>query len=164
MTGDKGQLSHVGESGEANMVDIGGKPETERVALASATVRMLPTTLTAILDNRIKKGEVIAVARVAGIQAAKKCSELIPLCHPMPLDKVTILLEPIDSQRLGITCECRVTHKTGVEMEALTGVSVAALTIYDMCKAIDKGILIENTQLIKKIGGKSGEWVNQEIA
>ena len=164
MTGDKGQLSHVGESGEANMVDIGGKPETVRVALASATVRMLPTTLTAILDNQIKKGEVIAVARVAGIQAAKKCSELIPLCHPMPLDKVTILVEPIDSQHLGITCECRVTHKTGVEMEALTGVSVAALTIYDMCKAVDKAISIENTRLIKKIGGKSGEWVNQETA
>lgn len=155
------QLSHVGESGEANMVDVSDKIETKRVAIASSIVRMSPRTLEAILDNEIQKGEVIAVARVAGIQAAKKCSELIPLCHPMPLDKVKITIEAFDETSLKVVCECRVTHKTGVEMEALTGASVAALTIYDMCKAIDKDMVIEKTGLLEKRGGKSGNWIRE---
>ena len=149
------QLSHVGESGEANMVDVSDKIETKRVAIASSIVRMSPRTLEAILDNEIQKGEVIAVARVAGIQAAKKCSELIPLCHPMPLDKVKITIEALDETSLKVVCECRVTHKTGVEMEALTAVSASALTIYDMCKSIDKSIVIKEIKLIAKKGGKS---------
>ena len=153
------QLSHVGESGEANMVDVSDKVETNRVAIASSIVRMSPSTLEAILENEIQKGEVIAVARIAGIQAAKKCSELIPLCHPMPLDKVKIKIEAVDETSLTVVCECRVTHKTGVEMEALTGASVAALTIYDMCKAIDKDMVIEKTGLLEKTGGKSGKWI-----
>ena len=155
------QLSHVGESGEANMVDVSGKPETKRVAIASSIVRMSPRTLEAILENEIQKGEVVAVARVAGIQAAKKCAELIPLCHPMPLDKVKIAIEALDKVSLKVVCECRVTHKTGVEMEALTGASVAALTIYDMCKAMDKDMVIERTGLLEKTGGKSGNWVRE---
>ena len=150
------QLSHVGESGEANMVDVSDKIETKRVAIASSIVRMSPRTLEAILDNEIQKGEVIAVARVAGNQAAKKCSEMIPLCHPMPLDKVKIRIEALDETSLKVVCECRVTHKTGVEMEALTGASVAALTIYDMCKAIDRSIQITDIRLTYKSGGKSG--------
>ena len=162
MTGDNDQLSHVGESGEANMVDIGGKTDSVRLAVACSIVSMLPETLKAIMDNQIKKGEVISVARVAGIQAAKKCADLIPLCHPLPLDKVTIMIEPMDVKRTKITCESRVTHKTGVEMEALTDASIAALTIYDMCKAIDKEMVIEKTALVRKTGGKSGEWVRQE--
>ena len=162
MTGDNDQLSHVNESGEANMVDIGGKLQSVRVAVACSVVRMMPATLEAIVNNQIKKGEVLAVARVAGIQAAKKCADLIPLCHPLPLDKVTILIEPMDAAKIRITCEARVTHKTGVEMEALTGCSGAALTIYDMCKAIDKGIVIEETCLLEKTGGKSGSWARQE--
>ena len=153
------QLSHVGEAGEANMVDVSEKVESKRVAIASSIVRMSPSTLEAILENEIQKGEVIAVARVAGIQAAKKCSELIPLCHPMPLDKVKIKIEAVDETSLTVVCECRVTHKTGVEMEALTGASVAALTIYDMCKAIDKDMVIEKTGLLEKTGGKSGKWI-----
>jgi len=162
MTGDNDQLSHVSESGEANMVDIGGKVESVRVAVACSIVCMLPATLKAVMDNQIKKGEVIAVARVAGIQAAKRCADLIPLCHPLPLDKVSILIKPMDATRIKITCECRVTHKTGVEMEALAGASIAALTIYDMCKAIDKEMVIEKTGLMSKTGGKSGEWIRQE--
>ena len=155
------QLSHVGESGEANMVDVSDKPETKRVAIASSIVRMSPRTLEAILENEIHKGEVVGVARIAGIQAAKKCAELIPLCHPMPLDKVKITIEALDKVSLKVVCECRVTHKTGVEMEALTGASVAALTIYDMCKAIDKDMVIERTGLLEKTGGKSGNWVRE---
>ena len=162
MTGDNDQLSHVSESGEANMVDIGGKLESTRIAVACSVVRMMPATLKAIIDNQIKKGEVLAVARVAGIQAAKKCADLIPLCHPLPLDKVNILIEPMGATKIKITCEARVTHKTGVEMEALTGCSVAALTIYDMCKALDREMVIEETCLLEKTGGKSGEWARQE--
>ena len=152
------QLSHVGESGEANMVDVSDKIETKRVAIASSIVRMSPITLEAIIENEIQKGEVIAVARVAGIQAAKKCSELIPLCHPMPLDKVKITIEALDERSLTVVCECRVTHKTGVEMEALTAVSVAALTVYDMIKAVDRAAQIHDIRVLHKEGGKSGTW------
>ena len=156
------QLSHVGQSGEANMVDVSDKRETKRVAIASSIIRMSPRTLEAILENEIQKGEVVAVARVAGIQAAKKCAELIPLCHPIPLDKVKITIESLNEASLRIVCECRVTHKTGVEMEALTGASIAALTIYDMCKAIDKEMVIERTALLEKTGGKSVSWSRKE--
>ena len=156
-------LSHVGDSGEANMVDISEKDVTSRVAAASSVVRMQPATLSAILNNQIEKGEVIAVARVAGIQAAKKCSELIPLCHPLPLDKVHITIEAQGPECIRVVCECKVDHKTGVEMEALTGASVAALTIYDMCKAIDKAMTIEKIGLIKKSGGKSGDWIREGV-
>ena len=155
------QLSHVGESGEANMVDVSDKPETKRVAIASSIVRMSPRTLEAILDNEIQKGEVVAVARVAGIQAAKKCAELIPLCHPMPLDKVKITIEVLDEVSLKVVCECRVTHKTGVEMEAFSGAIVGALKIYDICTAIDQDMVIEMTGSLEKTGGKSGNWVRQ---
>ena len=152
------KLSHINEAGEANMVDVSGKAVSARRALAQAKVRMLPTTLQAIQDNRLKKGEVLAVARVAGIQAAKRCADLIPLCHPLPLTKVSVEFEVSAPGELTINAECRVSGQTGVEMEALTAASVAALTVYDMCKAIDKGMSIEGVCLLEKDGGKSGEW------
>ena len=140
------------------MVDVTAKAETERKAVASGVVRMLPTTLQEILDKGVAKGDVLAVARVAGIQAAKRCADLIPLCHPLPLNSVKVEFAAVDTQSLEITATCRVTGKTGVEMEALTAVSVAALTVYDMCKAIDKGMVIEAVLLRRKEGGKSGTW------
>ncbi len=154
-------LSHINESGEANMVDVSAKSETRRVAVAEALVTMQPETLHAIEQNRLAKGEVLAVARVAGIQAAKKCSDLIPLCHPLPLSKVQVDFARVSDNQLKVTAECRVTGKTGVEMEALTAAGVASLTIYDMCKAIDKGMSIEKLQLCSKSGGKSGDFVRE---
>lgn len=158
------QLTHLDDQGAARMVDVGGKDVTERIAVASATVCMLPQTLALLEQGAHKKGDVLAVARIAGIQAAKKCSDLIPLCHPLMLTSVEVsfALEP-DANRVKLEATCKVSGKTGVEMEALTAVSVAALTIYDMCKAVDRGMEIQGIGLLHKQGGKSGAWHrNQE--
>lgn len=151
-------LSHINSAGEANMVDVGDKQATERTAMASGIVRMQPATLEAIKNDGLKKGEVLSVARIAGIQGAKKCSDLIPLCHPLALTKVAVTFAERSDSELQVSAECRLRGQTGVEMEALTAVSVACLTIYDMCKAIDKGMTIESIGLHLKAGGKSGEW------
>lgn len=150
-------FSHVNAQGEANMVDVTEKDATVRTARAGGFVRMRPETLSAVRDNAVAKGEVLAVARVAGIQAAKKCADLIPLCHPLALSKVQVDFE-LTQDGVKITSLCRLTGKTGVEMEALCAVSTAALTIYDMCKALDKGMCIQDIHLIEKTGGKSGDW------
>jgi cyclic pyranopterin phosphate synthase len=153
-------LSHFDDSGAARMVDVGQKPVTERMARASARVRMLPDTLALVRDGRMsKKGDVLQVARLAGIMAAKRTGELIPLCHPLPLDGVNVdFAFPMDSAVLTIEAVVRTTARTGVEMEALTAVTVAALTVYDMCKSVDRGMVIEQIQLEEKSGGKSGHF------
>lgn len=140
------------------MVDVADKAVTQRSASAEARVRMLPQTLALIADGRMPKGDVFAVARIAGIQAAKKTADLIPLCHPLSLSsvKVELLAEAPDTVK--ITATCKLAGQTGVEMEALTAASVAALTLYDMCKAVDKGMVIENVRLLEKTGGKSGDF------
>ena len=152
------KLSHLDETGAANMVDVGGKPETRRRAVARGVVQMAPATLEEILEGGVPKGDVLAVARVAGIQGAKRCSDLIPLCHPLPISKVSVDFSATAKDRLEILAECLVQGQTGVEMEALTAVSIAALTVYDMCKAIDKAMVIESIALLRKEGGKSGTW------
>ena len=145
------------------MVDVGAKDSTQRVAVARAAVSMLPETLALIISGGHKKGDVFAVARIAGIQAAKKCSDLIPLCHPLMLSAVNVELEADEqASRVVIIATCKVAGQTGVEMEALTAASVAALTIYDMCKAVDRGMVIEQVQLEEKAGGKSGHWSRSE--
>jgi cyclic pyranopterin phosphate synthase len=153
------KLTHIDDSGAARMVDVGDKAITERVAVAEAEVLMLPETLALLKEGGHKKGDVLAVARVAGIQAAKKCSDLIPLCHPLMLNSVTVDFD-LDSAANTVHIEscCKVSGKTGVEMEALTAASVAALTIYDMCKAVDRGMEIRRIGLKQKSGGKSGDW------
>ncbi|MCI0359518.1 MAG: cyclic pyranopterin monophosphate synthase MoaC [Planctomycetaceae bacterium] len=156
-----GDLTHFDPSGAARMVDVGSKAVTDRVAKASGTVRMLPATLQRIKDRGLAKGDVLEVASLAGIMAAKRTADLIPLCHPLPLDNVTIGFGFPDERTLVVEAEVRVTAKTGVEMEALVAVSVAALTIYDMCKAIDRGMSIERVQLEEKSGGKSGAFVRE---
>ncbi len=152
-------LSHINSAGEANMVDVGDKQITQRVARASGILTMSASTLTAIRENQLQKGEVLAVARVAGIQGAKRCSDLIPLCHPLALSKVTVEFMELSDTQLEIVAECKVSGKTGVEMEALTAVSVASLTVYDMCKAVDKAMVIGSICLLEKQGGKSGHWL-----
>ena len=152
-------LTHLGASGEANMVDVGAKAETERLAVAEGTVTMRPETLQLILAGDAKKGDVIGTARIAGIMAAKRTHELIPLCHPLLLTKVSVDIRPDDAlPGLRVTATARVTGKTGVEMEALTAASVACLTIYDMAKAIDRGMVLGGIRLIEKSGGKSGDY------
>ncbi|WP_185231993.1 cyclic pyranopterin monophosphate synthase MoaC [Teredinibacter franksiae] len=152
-------LTHLNDKGEAHMVDVGGKAVSHRVASARSTVKMLPETLQMITEGKHKKGDVFAVARIAGIQAAKKCSDLIPLCHPLMLTKISVEISPdADNHSVVIEAICQLDGKTGVEMEALTAASIAALTIYDMCKAVDKGMVIVDTRLLKKTGGKSGDW------
>lgn len=142
------------------MVDVGAKADSSRRAVAEAIVHMRPDTLARIVDGSIPKGDVIATARIAGIMAAKKTSELIPLCHPLPLSAVEVDLVPLaGGDGLRVTATCRVTGKTGVEMEALTAVSIAALTVYDMCKAVEKGMTIDAVRLVEKEGGKSGHWL-----
>ncbi len=159
------QLTHLDESGAARMVDVGTKDVTERVATARATVRMLPETLRLLREGGHKKGDAIAVARVAGIQAAKKCSDLIPLCHPLMLTSVKLDFEfDTAGDAVHIEGRCKVAGQTGVEMEALTAVSVAALTLYDMCKAVDRGMQITDIGLLEKLGGKSGHWRREEGA
>jgi cyclic pyranopterin phosphate synthase len=149
-------LTHIDEGGRARMVDVGEKAATERVAVASATLVMQPSTLRLIRSGNIAKGEVLAVARVAGIMAAKRTSEIIPLCHPLPIDVAAIDFEPRPGGRLGIVATVKVSGKTGVEMEALTAVSTAALTVYDMCKAVDRAMTITDVCLLEKRGGRSG--------
>ena len=151
------QLTHLNPRGEAHMVDISSKQESVRVALAESVVCLTPTIVSAITNDALPKGDLFATVRIAAIQAAKKCSDLIPLCHPLPLAKVTVDIE-LRNSNLIITTECKTSAKTGVEMEALTAVSVAALTVYDMCKGIDKGMVIGPTKLLQKSGGKSGDW------
>lgn len=158
------QFTHLDEQGKAQMVDVGDKQVTHRTAVAEAFVSMKPETLQAIVEGGHKKGDVLATARIAGIQAAKRCWELIPLCHPLMLTSVKVSLEPITAQaKVRIEATCRVTGQTGVEMEALTAASVAALTIYDMCKAVDRGMSIGQVRLLEKLGGKSGHWRAEDV-
>lgn len=160
-------FSHLNASGEANMVDVSSKKDTVREAIAQAKVLLNSEVMQKVCEQSIAKGDLIATARIAGIQAAKKCSDLIPLCHPLPLSKVTVEINEISSANttgLLIIASCKTTGKTGVEMEALTAASVSALTIYDMCKAIDKGIRIECVELLEKHGGKSGSWIKDNAA
>lgn len=153
------KLTHINTSGDAIMVDISSKSPTHRVAKASATVQMLKSTLDLIAEGNNKKGDVLAVARIAGIQAAKKCWDLIPLCHPLMITSASVdLLLNYDNLSVDITSTVKVNGKTGIEMEALTAVSIASLTIYDMCKAVDKSIIINNIHLVSKTGGKSGDF------
>lgn len=152
-------LTHLDQTGAANMVDVGDKVDTKRVAVAEGRVQMQTETLAAILAGDAAKGDVIGTARIAGIMAAKKTNELIPLCHPLLLNKITVDIEPDDTlPGLHVRATVGLTGKTGVEMEALTAVSVACLTIYDMAKAIDKAMIISDIRLISKSGGKSGDW------
>jgi cyclic pyranopterin monophosphate synthase len=155
-------LSHVNAQGEARMVNVGAKDDTVRIAVASGGVRMLPATLEKIKSNQVKKGDVLAAARIAGIMAAKKTPDLIPLCHIILLNSVEVSFEFAGEDYVKITATAESTGKTGVEMEALTAVSAAALTIYDMCKAVDRGMTIESVRLEKKSGGKSGTYVREE--
>ncbi len=153
------KLTHLDEAGRARMVDVGGKDETERVAVASGTVRMTAKTLDLIIAGTAPKGDVLAAARIAGIMAAKRTPDLIPLCHPLALNSVEVELSCDRAQSaVAITATCRITGRTGVEMEALTAVSVAALTIYDMCKSVDRGMTIGEIHLVHKSGGKSGTY------
>jgi cyclic pyranopterin phosphate synthase len=153
------KLTHINENGDAQMVDVSDKNNTAREAKAGAVVLMKAETLKLIVSGSHKKGDVLAVARVAGIQAAKKCWELIPLCHPLMLSKVSIELTPNQEKScIEIIATAKLNGKTGVEMEALTAASIAALTIYDMCKAVDRFMRIDNVQLLEKKGGKSGHW------
>ena len=159
------RLSHLDDAGRARMVDVGNKPVTARQAVAEGFIAMSPETLRAIAEERVPKGEVLGTARVAGIMAAKRCGELIPMCHPLPVESVEVQfdvpeLEPDGREpvRLHVKATARITAKTGVEMEALTAVAVAALTVYDMCKAIDKTMEIGGVRLLSKTGGKSGDW------
>ena len=151
------KLTHIDDDGNARMVDVSGKETTERTATAKGSVLMKPETLKLIGDGGVKKGDVLSVAQLAGIMAAKKTAELIPLCHPLALDAITVKLS-LDTARSAVDIEatCRLTGRTGVEMEALTAVSVAALTVYDMAKAVDRGMRIEGVRLVHKSGGKSG--------
>jgi len=155
-------FTHFDEHGASRMVDVGDKPVTARMARASARLRMAESTLQMIQSGGVTKGNVLEVARLAGIMAAKRTDELIPLCHSLPLDAVEIAFEYADSQTIAISATVRVTAKTGVEMEALTAVSVAALTIYDMCKAVDRGIVVEQVRLDEKAGGRSGHFLRTE--
>lgn len=152
-------LTHLDSQGRANMVDVSDKAQSVREAVAEARVRMLPQTLQMIVQGDHPKGDVFAVARIAGIQAAKKTSDLIPLCHPLMLTSVKVELQAEGDDAVRITARCKLTGQTGVEMEALTAASVAALTIYDMCKAVDRGMQIEQVRLLEKLGGKSGHYV-----
>lgn len=156
------KLTHLNEAGEAHMVDVGGKPATPREAIAEGRIRMQPDTLKLIMTGGHKKGDVLAVARIAGIMAAKKTAELIPLCHPLALTRVEIELVP-DEKQGAVVCRAiaATTGPTGVEMEALTAVQIALLTIYDMCKSVDRGMTLTDIGLVSKTGGKSGAWQRQ---
>jgi cyclic pyranopterin phosphate synthase len=152
-------LTHFDSAGRAHMVDVGGKPETRRTAIAAGSIMMTPATLALIQSGNSKKGDVLAVARLAAIQAAKKTSDLIPLCHPIMLTRVAVEFE-IDEGGHSVNCivQAECTAQTGVEMEALTGVQIGLLTIYDMCKSVDRGMVIGNVRLVEKSGGASGIW------
>ncbi|MBI3753154.1 MAG: cyclic pyranopterin monophosphate synthase MoaC [Deltaproteobacteria bacterium] len=156
------KLTHIDKHGKAKMVDVTAKEITNREAVAKGRVFMQPATFEAVLANGIQKGDVLAVARIAGIMAAKKAGDLIPLCHPLNITAVDISFEPLPEKNcIDITATAKVSGRTGVEMEALTAVSVAALAIYDMCKAVDKGMTISDIRLVKKTGGKSGIYKNR---
>jgi cyclic pyranopterin phosphate synthase len=156
------ELSHLDDEGKARMVDVGGKGETERTARAAGRLRMKPETLAMILDGAAPKGDVLAVARVAGIQGAKKTAELIPLCHPLRITSVVVEFTPAGDGELEVSATVRALDRTGVEMETLTAVHVACLTVYDMVKAVDRGVTVENVRLLEKTGGKSGDWKREE--
>jgi len=157
------KLTHIDASGQARMVDVGAKDITERTATAEAVIDLLPETLKLVIEGGHKKGDVFAVARIAGIQAAKKCSDLIPLCHPLMLSGVNVTLEADEAaNQVRVLATCKLAGQTGVEMEALTAASVAALTVYDMCKAVDRGMVIRTVQLLEKAGGKSGHYKREE--
>jgi cyclic pyranopterin phosphate synthase len=151
-------LTHFDEAGRAAMVDVAGKAETERLAVARGRVVMQPATLALIAEGKAGKGDVLGIAQVAGIMAAKRTSDLIPLCHPLMLTKVSVDLTVVEPDAVEIEAQVRVTGRTGVEMEALTAVTVAALTVYDMVKAVDRGMRIEDVRLVLKEGGKSGRF------
>ena len=151
-------FTHIDESGAARMVDVGDKNVTERYARASGRLRLLPATVDRIWGGNMEKGDVFQVARLAGIMAAKRTADLVPLCHPLPLNSVQLTLEFIADDCLQITAEVRTTARTGVEMEALTAASVAALTVYDMCKSVDREMVIQDIRLDEKSGGRSGEY------
>ena len=152
-----GKLTHIDEEGAARMVDVSAKAATQREAVAEGRILIAPAALDAIRAGSVKKGDVLAVARIAGIMAAKKTAELIPLCHPLPISGVTLDLD-IEADGIRATAKVVTTYTTGIEMEAMTAVSVALLTIYDMAKALDKGMRIEGVRLLSKTGGKSGDW------
>ena len=164
MSDDK-QLTHIDEKGDVRMVDVSAKPDTERIAIAEGFIAMHPETLALIVEGKAAKGDVLACARVAGIMAAKQTSTLIPMCHPLNITKAKVECAPVgegerEDGRVGIhiTTACGVTGKTGIEMEALTAASVACLTVYDMCKAVDRGMEIMDVRLLRKDGGKTGLW------
>jgi cyclic pyranopterin phosphate synthase len=158
-----GELTHFDAEGRAHMVDVGEKPVTGREAVARGYVSMQPATLRRILDRTLEKGDVLTVAQIAGIMGAKRTGDLIPLCHPLSLSAVQVVLNPeLEHDRIRIEATARTQDRTGVEMEALTAVSVAALTLYDMCKAIDRGMTIEGVCLLRKSGGRSGTWEREE--
>ena len=163
MSGQESKLTHLDDAGAANMVDVSEKDFTHRIAVARGTITMRPETLEMIRTGNAKKGDVIGTARIAGILAAKKTHELIPLCHPLMLSKVTIDID-VDEQLpgLSVTATTKVSGQTGVEMEALTACSLACLTIYDMAKAVDRGMVIGDIRLVEKAGGKSGHWTLEE--
>ena len=156
-------LTHFDAHGQAHMVDVGAKADSHRVARAVGTIRMLPATLALISEGNAKKGDVIGIARIAAIQAAKRTAELIPLCHPLPITRVTVEFE-IDAAASSVRCTAQVETlgRTGVEMEALTAVQIGLLTIYDMCKAADRGMVMGQIRVLEKHGGKSGEWVAEK--
>jgi cyclic pyranopterin phosphate synthase len=151
-------FSHFDAAGHAAMVDVGSKSETERSATARARVAMRPETLRMIVEGGAKKGDVLGVARIAGIMAAKRTAELIPLCHPLPITAVAVDLSAEGEDAIGISATVKTTGRTGVEMEALTAASIAALTVYDMCKSVDRGMRVEGLRLVEKTGGKSGHF------
>ena len=158
------KLTHLDEQGAARMVNVGEKQVTQRVASAQSVITMQPETLRMITDGTAPKGDVFACARIAGIMAAKKTAELIPMCHPIPIESVEIAIEAISETQVRVVSTLRCSHKTGIEMEALTAASIAALTIYDMCKAVDRGMRIDETLLLYKNGGRSGEYRHREEA
>jgi cyclic pyranopterin monophosphate synthase len=157
------RLTHFNDAGQAHMVDVGAKPATHRVAVAEGTISMRPETLRLVMDGGHKKGDVLGVARVAGIMASKRTADLVPLCHPLALTHVEVALEPLPADS-AVHCRVRVETigPTGVEMEALTAVQVTLLTVYDMCKAVDRGMTMTDIRLVEKSGGKSGDWRRED--
>jgi cyclic pyranopterin phosphate synthase len=153
-------LTHIDSEGRARMVDVSDKPETAREAVAEGFVRLAPETLALAVSGQGRKGDVRAVAEIAGVMAAKRTSDLIPLCHPLDISKAEVAVD-VDGERLKVTARVRTTGRTGVEMEALTAVSVACLTLYDMLKAADRGMVIEDVRLLSKSGGRSGDWIRE---
>jgi cyclic pyranopterin phosphate synthase len=153
------QLTHFDQTGQAHMVDVGSKADTHRIAIASGTIRMQPATLALVTTGNSKKGDVLGIARIAAIMAAKRTSDLIPLCHPLPITRVVVTFS-VEKQANAVTCTAQVESvgKTGVEMEALTAVQIGLLTIYDMCKAVDRGMVMTDIRVMEKHGGKSGDW------